>query len=295
MKTILIIGASGQVGQICLSEFEKRGFEVVGADSLVIPNSSTYHVDLQNHDAVRDLIRSVRPATCILTAALTNVEQCEIEPHLAKAINTEGPGIVANECNGIDCKVIYFSTEYVFDGTNGPYSENDPVSPISVYGKSKLDGERLVLSSSPRNLSVRTTVVYSYHERGMNFMMQLWNRLHSGERMRVPVDQISSPTYAPDLVQAIAGLVEIDASGIYNIAGPDVIDRYNFAIQAAQALGLPSSLIEPVDTPSLRQKAKRPLKAGLSIGKLTSAIDFPMKGINTGIAAFLDQAQKSIS
>jgi dTDP-4-dehydrorhamnose reductase len=128
----------------------------------------------------------------------------------------------------------------------------------------------------------------------MNFMMQLWNRLRAGERMHVPADQISSPTYAPDLVQAIAELVEQDASGIYNVAGPDITDRYNFAIQAAQALGLPSSLIEPVDTPSLKQKAKRPLKAGLSIGKLASEIDFQMKGINAGVADFLIQTQKPI-
>ena len=260
----LVIGAAGQVGRNLEPALQAAGWNVVGADLRGAPFLA---LDVGDDAAVRRCLHDVRPSLCILSAALTNVERCESEPEAAEALNARAPVVVAEACRELGARVVYLSTEYVFDGERGPYSEDDPPCPLSAYGRTKLEGERAVLAADPMNLSVRTTVVFSHHRGDVNFMMQLIDRLGRGERMRVPVDQRSSPTYAPWLGEAVAALAG-RATGVLNVAGPEVLDRHAFAQRAAKALGLDASLLDPVRTADLQQRARRPLQAGLRIDRL---------------------------
>jgi dTDP-4-dehydrorhamnose reductase len=268
-RIALVIGASGQVGRQVSTALAERGWEVVGTGNSRA-GAGLLPLDLRDETAIRETIARVRPTLCVLSAALTDVERCEAEPALAEALNARAPAVTAAACRAVGGRTIFLSTEYVFDGTAGPYAEDDPVCPISVYGRTKLKGEQAVLAADPNSLAVRTTVVFSYAPEELNFAMQLINRLSNGQRMRIPGDQFSSPTYAPFLAEAIARLCDsgFAVRGVLNIAGDEVLDRVAFARRVAAALNLDPGLIDAVRTKDLGQKAGRPLRAGLEIDKL---------------------------
>lgn len=266
--TALVVGASGQVGRHASRALADRGWRVVGTGN-TRAGGGLVPLDLADEAAVARLVGEVRPGLCVLAAALTNVERCEAEPALAEALNARAPAAAAAACRAAGGRTVYLSTEYVFDGSAGPYREDDPVCPVSAYGRTKLAGERAVLVADPAALAVRTTVVFSWSPGDRNFLMQLVERLGAGEPMRVPQDQVSSPTYAPFLGEAIAELAA-RASGILNVAGPEVMDRFAFATRAASALGLDPRLVVPVRTAELGQRARRPLRAGLRVDRLRS-------------------------
>lgn len=267
-RTALVVGASGQVGRHVSQALRERGWSVVGTGK-TRAGAGLLPLDLSDEAAIRRTVGERRPGLCVLAAALTDVERCEGEPALAEALNARAPAVAAAACRAAGGRTVYLSTEYVFDGSAGPYGEDDAVCPVSVYGRTKLEGERAVLAADPDALLVRTTVVFSLCPGDRNFLMQLLDRLGAGERMRVPVDQVSSPTYAPFLGDAIAELAT-RASGVLNVAGAEVMDRFTFATRAARALGLDPRLIVPVRTSQLGQRARRPLRAGLLVDRLES-------------------------
>ena len=206
-------------------------------------------------------------------AGMTAVDACEDQPDLAFRTNACGPGVLAAYAQRRALPFVYFSTEYVFDGAKdhpGPYTETAPLQPLSVYGKSKLAGEEAVLAACTGALVLRTTVVYGPDARQKNYLYSLMRNLATGTPMRVPADQVSTPTYNLDLIAAALGLVECGASGIFHVCGPDLLGRLEFAEQIAAALGLDSTLLRGVSTAELGQRAQRPLAAGLATTKLTS-------------------------
>jgi dTDP-4-dehydrorhamnose reductase len=279
-RSALIIGASGQVGAACMRAFSDRGYAVTGTYART-PKEGLVPLDIGDAAAIRNVIAERKPDVVVLSAAMTHVDGCEADPARARLLNAEAPRVTAET----GARVVYLSTEYVFDGVDGPYEPDDQPNAISMYGLTKLEGERAVLRASQNNLVVRTTVVYSYQPDGKNFMMQLWGNLRAGKSMRVPADQISTPTYAPDLGAAITLLVEKNARGIFHCAGPDVLGRYDFGIRAAKRLGLPAELLQSVATRELNQPAARPLNAGLRCDSLI-ALGFTPRGIEAGVDAF---------
>ena len=218
----------------------------------------------------------------------TNVERCESEPDLTFRTNVEGPQAAALAARACAAAFVYFSTEYVFDGSAGPYSENAKPNPLNVYGKSKLEGERAVREAHPDALIVRTTVVYGPDVSEKNFLYSLMRCLKSGREFRVAHDQYSTPTYSLDLATAVVGLLNRGAKGIFNVAGPRIISRLEFARLSAAALKLPTELIRGFDTAALEQVAPRPLRAGLAADKLKSALpNFSMRTPAEGVADWI--------
>ena len=166
---------------------------------------------------------------------------------------------------------VYFSTEYIFDGNDGPYAEEAVANPLSVYGRSKWEGELAVIAACTHALILRTTVVYGQDCGQKNYVYSLMHALAAGKTIRVPQDQISTPTYNRDLAIATVALVNLGATGIYHVCGPERMDRYEFARSVAAYFLLDGSLLSGVPTSSLGQKAPRPLSAGLSIEQVAQA------------------------
>lgn len=264
----LVIGADGQVGTALMGQCVRRRIEVYGT---AMTGSEFLRLDLNAPSTIAPALDKSRPDLVLLCSAMTAVDACEKSPEAARKINAEGPALVAEECRRAGARLVYFSTEYVFDGKDGPYGEEDPVNPLSVYGSTKLGGERACLRV-PGALSIRTTVVYSHNFSSKNFIMQLIGNHRAGARMRVPSDQYSNPTHAPDLAAAVLELAEKGATGIYNVVGPDWLSRYEFALKACEAFGFDPSFIDPKTTAELGQPAARPLKAGLKTDKLAAEL-----------------------
>lgn len=266
----LVVGANGQVGR----ELVRQLGEGVVPAGRTAAEEGWAQLDLthiaDDVDAAARILDAIAPTAIYCVGGATDVERCESEPEWADSTNARGPSTLAKAARGIP--FVFFSTDYVFDGNDGPYDEEAPTNPLSAYGKSKLRGEQGVLDAHPDALIVRTTVVYGFDAQQKNFLYALRRLLSAGTVMNVPEDQISSPTLNQDLAAATIELVRSGANGIYNVSGPEAVSRYDFALAAAAILGLDASLIRPRKTSELNQIAPRPLRAGFRIDKIKAKL-----------------------
>jgi dTDP-4-dehydrorhamnose reductase len=266
----LIIGASGQVGTQML--------DVLGAQTTLatsrVAREGWLQLDLaalSHRSQASEILDPHLMDAIYCVGGMTHVDGCETEPDMAQRTNARGPGVLAAYAYDRNLPFVYFSTEYLFDGSKenaGPYPEDAEPNPLNAYGNSKLAGEQAVLAAHPKALVLRTTVVYGPDPRQKNYMYSLMRNLSAGIVMHVPEDQISTPTYNRDLIHAALGLVQAGASGIFHVCGPELLGRLEFAQQVAAALGLDGSLLQGVTTQKLGQTATRPLMAGLATSKL---------------------------
>ena len=277
---VLVLGGSGLVGHAVMRVAKGRGLDAVGTyHRFAVPGLLAWDGAPASYET---LVESVAPRVVVYAAGFTNVDACEAREEEALHWNATVPSAVAAASRS--GAFVYLSTEYVFDGASGPYAEDDPVHPLSAYGRSKVAGEHAVLAAHPDALIVRTTVVYGPDLHGKSFVAQLRRRLGNRERMRVPHDQVSTPTYSVDLAARTLDLVDRGSSGVWHVTGPARVDRFSFATSAAAAFGLDSTLLDSVSTADLGQVATRPLQAGLSIAKLvtmfgTGATRSPAEGL----------------
>lgn len=281
----LIIGASGLIGGNLLRAIQNTQEQVVGT-CFSDHQPGLLPLNILDRRRVIALLDRVMPDVVYLPAANPNVEWCEENPEDAHEINVGATLDVADAAISRGIKVVFFSSEYVFDGKNGPYSEGDAPCPVSVYGSHKLLVEDYLLGISLQSLIIRTTVVYGLENKQKNFVYRLIHLLRSEKTIKVPADQISSPTYAKNAAELTVGLVGKQQSGIFNVAGRDVMSRYEFALKVAEAFNLNSHLIIPVITGQLSQKARRPLCAGLTISKAAEAAGIPVMGVEEGLVSF---------
>lgn len=288
----LLIGASGQLGSQILN--------LLGPDSCLVTSRKP------NLDAVLPLdlasIPTKADAECVLSghaldaiyciAGMTNVEECEGNHELAHLTNCRGPEMLAQVASDRKIPFVYFSTEYIFDGNDGPYIENSRANPLSVYGTSKWEGELAVTAACTHALILRTTVVYGQDCGQKNYVYSLIRSLAADKTMRVPEDQLSTPTYNRDLAKATVELARSGARGIFHVCGPERMGRLDFARTVAEYLGLDSNLLVGLPTSALGQKAARPLSAGLSIDKLGRLHpELKMRSLSDGLSDCRDDLE----
>ncbi len=283
MKT-LVIGASGLVGSHLLAALKDAGDSAAGTYHST-PAPGLEPLDVRDEAAVVACIQAARPDVVYLPASLTHVDYCESHESESFASNVAGVRHVAQAAAAAGSRMVYFSSEYVFAGDAGPYRETDPVKPLSVYARHKVEAEQ----SLPGNaLIIRTTVVYGYESQRKNFVYRLRRVLGEGGELPAPIDQVSSPTYAPNLARACVTLAKKGASGIYHVAGPVRANRYEFATETARVFGLDPARVRPVTTADLHQPAKRPLDAGLVTDKAQRELTFPLIDYRAGLRALRD-------
>jgi dTDP-4-dehydrorhamnose reductase len=281
MTVHLIIGEAGQVGEHLSYATTQAGLSTVGVDFAY--QDLDKHLDIRIFDSVQSLIASARPTVVYLPAALSNVDYCELHPVESYNTNVIGVANVVRASNEVDAKIVYFSSDYIFDGLSGPYTERDTANPINEYGRQKLMAEHFVALHAYNYLIIRTTVVYGWEQQGKNFVYRLINTVKGNQTLRVPVDQIGTPAYAPNLAQVVVELANQNASGVYNVVGPERVNRYEFACEAARVFGLDENLIKPVSTSLLAQPARRPLNAGLVTDKVSAIVKIPLVGFQDGL------------
>jgi len=283
----LIVGASGLVGSHLFNACKARGWDVFGTYHNFIQAHLTF-LELQDVEAVRSLLQISQPQIVFLPAYLSNVDYCELHIDETYKINVVGSLNVANAAKDIGAKLVFYSSDYVFDGENGPYSEQDIPNPICVYGQQKLEIEQKITSLSNNHLILRITIVYGWESQGKNFVSRLIKTLDANQTIRVPQDQIGSPTLVNDIAEASCRLVEANATGLFHVTGPDCIDRYHFALEAARVFNLPKDNIISVLTSEFGQAALRPLKAGMKSDRLSKTLNWQMKGAFEGLTFLKD-------
>ena len=231
--------------------------------------------DLTDKKSVRELIKSFYPDIIINCAAFTDVDGAEKEKDAAWKINVTSVENLVKYGKTKDAHLIHFSTDYIFNGENGPYNEEDLPDPLSYYGRSKLAAENVITLGGIKYTIIRTNVLYGALRNGRpDFVTWVYESLRMGKEIKIVDDQINNPAYADDIVDAVSKIVDFDKTGIYNIGGPEFISRYEFTLRIANYFGLDKKLISPVKTEIFNQPAKRPLKSGLITLKAETEFGF---------------------
>jgi len=242
--------------------------------------------DITKWDQVKTTVGSYRPRFIVNAAAFTDVDGNEREPEKARRVNTEGVEHLVSAGEEVGARVVQLSTDYVFDGTAGPYLEYDETAPLNVYGRTKLDAERLVLESG-HHLVIRANVLYGPdNESPASFVRWVANSLKAGKAIRVVDDQINNPTLTTHLAEAIRKAIDGEAMGLYHYGGLEFASRYEFALKIARHFNLPDGGITPISTAELGQQAPRPLKSGLICSKMKMDLNVT----NSNISEALSQA-----
>ncbi|QQG40214.1 MAG: SDR family oxidoreductase [Candidatus Aenigmatarchaeota archaeon] len=285
---VLITGGSGTLGYALAKAFAARGDEAIVTYASRNPRQSTvvaHPLDIRDAKAVSELISMVKPRVVVHCSALTNVDLCETDRALADAVNVQGTENVINACKTANAKIVYVSTEAVFDGSKDAYAEDDIPNAINYYGATKLKGEELVRASGLKHLIVRTSQPYGLVEpwHKTNTVLRAVEKMRAGESVREPRDWYNSPTYIPDFVNAVLDLIDKGRMGTYNVVGSDFVNRYDWAVAVAGVFGLDAKLIEAVDSSAFGLPAKRQ-RVKLSIEKITK-LKIKMRGVVEGAQA----------
>lgn len=276
---ILIIGSNGMLGQRLVEFFSKNDkVELLCASAekeSFIPNVEYKTLDITQKNDVRKVILGFFPDFVINAAAYTNVDKSETERETAWKINVNGVENISLYSWTIDAHLIHLSSDYIFDGANGPYSEDAKPNPLGYYGRTKLAGENSIRVSGVRFTIIRSNVLYGPAKYGRaDFVKWIVNSLKAGETIKIVTDQINNPTYVDDIVSAINKIIEFKKEGVYNIGGREFLNRYEFTLKIADFFGLNKDLIKPIATKELNQPALRPLKSGLIILKAETELNY---------------------
>jgi dTDP-4-dehydrorhamnose reductase len=269
MKRILICGANGLLGQrLSLMLSTQNDYEVLNTS---IERSFVYdkklfdynQLDLINRSDVKSLISSFQPDVILNAAAATNVDWCESNREEAWKANVTAVENLAEASRKVGAILIHVSSDYVFDGKNGPYDETARPNPLGYYGKTKLAGENAIRSAEIRHAIMRTNVLYgSGIGVKANFALWVINSLKAGKQITVVDDQFGNPTFVGDLAMAMEKAFELDREGIFHVGGGDQMSRYDFALVAAEVFNLDASLIKRIKTSDLIQASPRPMVSG---------------------------------
>ncbi len=295
MKSLLVIGGSGLVGTSLIQlasnsmnvnfTFNNHPYETSKAKG--------FFINLLNNDgSIYNLIKSISPDIVVNTAAYQSVDYCEEEPDMANLLHVESTKEICSACLETSSKLIHFSSNFVFDGKKGQYNENDHPNPISNYGKTRLEAEKIVLKNSTKNVVLRTTVIYGWHKNSKftNFVLE---RLSNNLNIDAFTDQYGNPTLVDDLAQCILKIISMDTSGLFHAVGKSCINRYEFAQILAEKFGYNSDLISPTLSSVKKQVALRPINGCLDTSKIENELDFNFCDIQTGVSYIFKQYLKN--
>jgi dTDP-4-dehydrorhamnose reductase len=303
MKRILITGSNGLLGSKLVRKISENPaflplFTSPGSDRNNLPADKYSSLDIRDAAAVEKVIFDFKPQVLIHAGAMTQVDACETDPPLCNAINVVGTENIAAlqkmASPELNPHLIFVSTDFIFDGKKGPYSETDKPNPLSVYGKSKLNAEILVQKSGLPWSIARTVLVYGY-EPGLsrtNFLLWIKSSLEKNSKIKVVKDQVRTPTLAEDLADGLLAIAGKSALGIFNLSGPDGGSIYEIALRIAEFWKLNSGLIEPVLTKDLSQPAPRPPVTGFVIEKAREILGFNPKSFAEGMLLVDAQLKK---
>lgn len=289
---VLITGANGLLGQELVSQMSGYPeYDVLATarnpDPRFRGSSCGYTMlDVTEPGDVRDLFQNFTPTVVINCAAMTNVDQCESERDACWRTNVEAVENLARHCQQVGARLIQVSTDFVFDGEDGPYRESDRPNPVNFYAKSKLAAENAVRGSGVENWAVaRTVLVYGTGNDLNRSNIALWvlDSLSNGKEINVVTDQWRSPTYVPDLASGIERIVRFDKRGTYHLSGREFMSIYDFARKIAEVFDLDASLIKPTDGSQFTQPAVRPPRTGFIILKAETELGYKPRPISVAL------------
>ncbi len=298
---ILITGSNGLLGQKLIELISpKDGVELIATarGSNRYPTSdlnySFHSMDITSAEDIERVFQEVKPSHVINTAAMTNVDQCEGDREGCWKMNVEAVQLLIDACEKHNSFFLHLSTDFIFDGEDGPYSEEDKPNPVSYYGESKLAAEEIVTKSNLKWAIARTVLVYGIaHDMSRsNIILWVKNSLENKKEIKVVNDQWRTPTLAEDLAMGCFLIVQKDAEGIFNISGKDFLNPYQMAVKTANYFKLDMSTMKEVDGSIFSQPAKRPPRTGFILDKAINQLGYAPRSFDEGIDFLAKQLQE---
>jgi len=292
MNKMLVIGASGLIGNRFM-ELARNKFEVYGTyNSHQIEGNNLYKLNVVNRADTFNLIKKISPDVVIDTHFLNSVDYCETHREEAWNVNVEGAKNVAEACIDYGSKLVFFSTDYVFDGKKMIYSERDKARPLNYLGINKATVEQMLELLDMNHITVRTSVVYGKGGLNkVNFVFWLIQKLKAGEKVSIVTDQKNNPTFADNIVEQVLYLLKKNKRGIYHITGRECLSRYDFSLKIADVFGLNPDLINPITSVELHQMAKRPTVVNMSVAKVERETGLKQDDVLTGLKKYKIQLE----
>ncbi len=292
MKKILVTGSNGLLGQkITERILKKKDAELIatsrGENRYPEIAGYTYEdLDICDPARIRQVLVKYRPDSVIHTAAMTNVDACEQNKELCHQLNVDAVGHLVAACAELDIHLVHLSTDFIFDGEHGPYREDDPASPVSYYGQSKLMAEELIRQSDCRAAILRTIIVYGIVNDMSRSNIVLWAKsaLEKGDPINVVDDQWRMPTLAEDLAECCILAAEKQAEGVFNASGKDMMSIIELVREVADFWNLDKSLIRPISSLSLNQPARRPRRTGFVLDKAIRELGYAPHSFREGLS-----------
>ena len=284
---LLITGSNGLLGQKIVKILLKRGADFLATSNgknrnQDCPVDKYLEMDITNQKRIADVFTEYQPTHIIHTAAITNVDACELNPEECELVNVKATRFLFEAAQKLNAHFQLLSTDFVFDGEKGNYKETDEPNPLSVYAQSKVDGEALLLNSDYKNHSiVRTIIVYGVGNNLSRNNIICWAKeaLSKGQPMNIIDDQFRAPTWADDLAWACLRICELDKTGIYHISGPETFSIYTIVERVANYYGLSTETLAKTDSSTLNQPAKRPPRTGFDLTKSRNDLGYNPKTI----------------
>ncbi|MBT7896083.1 MAG: SDR family oxidoreductase [Flavobacteriales bacterium] len=280
----LITGSNGLLGQKLLKKLKDFNFEVIatskGKNRNFDSESYTYEsLDITDKDEVNRVLNLYKPNVIFNTAAMTNVDLCEDEMDNCDKLNTFSVAYLADAALSIDAHLIHISTDFIFDGKKDLYSEEDPPNPLSYYGKSKLEAEKLLYNHNCNWSILRTIVIYGVGKKLNKSNIVLWakDQLENHNQIKIIDDEFRAPTFAEDLAQACINTALKKEYGIFHVSGKELMSIYEIVESIANFYNFDKSLIKRIKSKELNQKAKRPKKTSFNLLKAKNTLDYSPK------------------
>ena len=297
MKTILITGSNGLLGQKLVELLlQQPTIKVIatarGENRLPFKDGYDYYsMDITNREEVTSVVEKTLPDAIIHGAAMTNVDQCESEKEACWAQNVTAVQYITEVCRKHDIFLCHVSTDFIFDGATGPYTEEGEANPLSFYGWSKYAAEKSVQHSGIRWAIARTVLVYgiAYDMSRSNIILWVKKSLEEGKNIKVVTDQWRTPTLAEDLAMGCYLIANQEAESIFNISGKDLLTPYEMAMMTADYFELDKSLISKADSSTFSQPAKRPARTGFVLDKARTILGYEPRSFTEGIAILAGQ------
>jgi dTDP-4-dehydrorhamnose reductase len=296
-KRLLITGSNGLLGQKLVELLRKQAnVDLIatarGVNRLPVTDGYTYaSLDITVQEEVNAVFDQFKPEIVIHTAAMTNVDTCETDQVGCDLLNVDAVAFIIQACEKHNSYLCHLSTDFIFYGAAGPYTEDGIANPISYYGESKLKAEQLLLASSIRWSIARTVLVYGIVPDMSRSNIVLWVKksLEEGKTIQVVTDQFRTPTLAEDLAIGCWLLAKDEVEGIFNISGSDFLTPYEMAVMTADYYGLDKSLLQKADSSTFQQTAKRPARTGFVLDKAKKVLGYAPRTFQEGIALMAQQ------
>ena len=269
----LVTGSAGLIGNQLVHDLEKSGEIVYSCYNNMKPvYGIPTKLNLLNLEDIHKIFKKFQPDVVIHSAALTDVEKCEVDPQLANSLNVKATEVIAKEVEKISSYLMYISTDYIFDGKSGFYKETDSTNPLNNYGKTKLLGEKFIENETSKWSIIRTSTPFGVHPFKKTFPVWVYENLKINKKINILEDQFTSPTYVPNLSKMILEITSRSLEGFFHLSGSTKISRFEFAKMIATKLNLDLSLLNPVKIDTMPWKANRPLDSSLNISKINAIL-----------------------